>query len=322
MLQTVAEFTKARSNTRYKLEISNKDDLATVITQFKLDLPDKCTLDQIKLRRLNQIDPKSDPVITGTEFVKALKLLKAHPPTSKEFTYFYVAKKQLTSTRLRNIFSNDYDLAENIPVEVEIKPFWFYFTNTKISNSANESENEDDDKTASQTTNSITTIIKKLTQDVKQLNTAQANFKQQITNAQNEASITKNIQDFEQLMSTYYSDVNTLKTKANKLNKENIALRDGAKSYQAIVNHSDETNILLTKQNEELTISKQEHDQVRQAQISYLKKHYAKYLNTETNKINFLISILNNLNSPMVLAMTKGQSDKLWNLIKAVCDYD
>lgn len=122
MTTLVANFTPPNSGKRYEFKLDANTDLDTAIAQFRLDLPSKDAFNRMRLREMNRIDPKSDPKITGADFFAALKLLQQeHPLKEAEYDCLYLAKKQLSPTRIRNVFDVDQP-----PIELNYQDFWFY----------------------------------------------------------------------------------------------------------------------------------------------------------------------------------------------------
>lgn len=386
MPQVKAEFTLPNSSTRHILELTDQDDLDTVITQFELDLPKANQLSQLKLRELNQIDPKSDPKITGTEFVQALHLLANSKLVKFKYNYFYLAKKQLTPMRIRNIFKEMAD----VPTEIEIKPFWFYFVrNATLATDADlvETNSNTDTNTDSQTENAklekdnLKIAIKNAKKAYKDLLAVRKDVGQTIGNKlklidqadaylasgannnfndgnidnssvtnimsvdSNSNPLTNNeqvvdndnqieppkkevplsdvlLKPLDKAIEFYHKQINELERQARQVNKDYHELANGAKSYQNIMAHADETNISLVKQNEELTDQKIKLADQKQAQTEFLAKNYGQFLNGDQAKLQFLESFLNNINSPMAQKIICGKPQKLWNFIKAVCEYD
>lgn len=386
MPQVKAEFTLPNSSTRHILELTDQDDLDTVITQFELDLPKANQLSQLKLRELNQIDPKSDPKITGTEFVQALHLLANSKLVKFKYNYFYLAKKQLTPMRIRNIFKEMAD----VPTEIEIKPFWFYFVrNATLATDADlvETNSNTDTNTDSQTENAklekdnLKIAIKNAKKAYKDLLAVRKDVGQTIGNKlklidqadaylasgannnfndgnidnssvtnimsvdSNSNPLTNNeqvvdndnqieppkkevplsdvlLKPLDKAIEFYHKQINELERQARQVNKDYHELANGAKSYQNIMAHADETNISLVKQNEELTDQKIKLADQKQAQTDFLAKNYGQFLNGDQAKLQFLESFLNNINSPMAQKIICGKPQKLWNFIKAVCEYD
>lgn len=380
MPQVKAEFTLPNSSTRHILELTDQDDLDTVITQFELDLPKANQLNQLKLRELNQIDPKSDPKITGTEFVQALHLLANSKLVKFKYNYFYLAKKQLTPMRIRNIFKEMAD----VPTEIEIKPFWFYFVrnatlataddlaetdsnaNTNTDSQAENAKLEKDNlqvaiKNAKKAYKDLLVVRKDVGQAIaaklKLIDQAEAylakgtdnNFNDSnidnssvtnimsvdsnsnpLTNNDNQIEPPKKevplsdvlLKPLDKAIEFYHKQINELERQARQVNKDYHELANGAKSYQNIMAHADETNISLVKQNEELTDQKIKLADQKQAQAEFLAKNYGQFLNGDQAKLQFLESFLNNINSPMAQKIICGKPQKLWNFIKAVCEYD
>ena len=399
MPQVKAEFTLPNSSTRHILELTDQDDLDTVITQFELDLPKANQLGQLKLRELNQIDPKSDPKITGTEFVQALHLLANSKLVKFKYNYFYLAKKQLTPMRIRNIFKEMAD----VPTEIEIKPFWFYFVrNATLATADDLAETDSNANTDSQAENTkpekdnLQVAIKNAKKAYKNLLAVRKDVGQAITaklklldqteaylasgtdnsfndsnidnssvtdimptdnnNSNNQAvnimSVDSNsnpltdnkqviendnsnnppkkevplsdalLKPLDKAIEFYHKQINELERQARQVNKDYHELANGAKSYQNIMAHADETNISLVKQNEELTDQKIKLADQKQAQAEFLAKNYGQFLNGDQAKLQFLQSFLNNINSPMAQKIIQGKPQKLWNFIKAVCEYD
>lgn len=387
MPQVKAEFTLPNSSTRHILELTDQDDLDTVITQFELDLPKANQLSQLKLRELNQIDPKSDPKITGTEFVQALHLLANSKLVKFKYNYFYLAKKQLTPMRIRNIFKEMAD----VPTEIEIKPFWFYFVRNATLATADdlaETDSNANANTDSQTENAklekdnlqvaiknakkaykdllavrkdvgqaIAAKLKELDQtdaylasgtdnsfndgnidnsSVTDIMPTASDNNSQLGNAMpvvandNQKELSKKevslndvlLKPLDKAIEFYHKQINELERQARQVNKEYHELANGAKSYQNIMAHADETNISLVKQNEELTDQKIKLADQKQAQAEFLAKNYGQFLNGDQAKLQFLQSFLNNINSPMAQKIVQGKPQKLWNFIKAVCEYD
>lgn len=364
MPQVKAEFTLPNSSTRHILELTDQDDLDTVITQFELDLPKANQLNQLKLRELNQIDPKSDPKITGTEFVQALHLLANSKLVKFKYNYFYLAKKQLTPMRIRNIFKEMAD----VPTEIEIKPFWFYFVrNATLATDDNltETDSNTDTNTDSQAENvkpekdNLQVAIKNAKKAYKDLLAVRKDVGQAIGNklklidqAVNVMSVDSNsnpltnneqvvdndnqieppkkevplsdvlLKPLDKAIEFYHKQINELERQARQVNKDYHELANGAKSYQNIMAHADETNISLVKQNEKLTDQKIKLADQKQAQAEFLAKNYGQFLNGDQAKLQFLQSFLNNINSPMAQKIICGKPQKLWNFIKAVCEYD
>lgn len=387
MPQVKAEFTLPNSSTRHILELTDQDDLDTVITQFELDLPKANQLSQLKLRELNQIDPKSDPKITGTEFVQALHLLANSKLVKFKYNYFYLAKKQLTPMRIRNIFKEMAD----VPTEIEIKPFWFYFVRNATLATADdlaETDSNANANTDSQTENAklekdnlqvaiknakkaykdllavrkdvgqaIAAKLKELDQtdaylasgtdnsfndgnidnsSVTDIMPTASDNNSQLGNAMpvvandNQKKLSKKevslndvlLKPLDKAIEFYHKQINELERQARQVNKEYHELANGAKSYQNIMAHADETNISLVKQNEELTDQKIKLADQKQAQAEFLAKNYGQFLNGDQAKLQFLQSFLNNINSPMAQKIVQGKPQKLWNFIKAVCEYD
>lgn len=380
MPQVKAEFTLPNSSTRHILELTDQDDLDTVITQFELDLPKANQLNQLKLRELNQIDPKSDPKITGTEFVQALHLLANSKLVKFKYNYFYLAKKQLTPMRIRNIFKEMAD----VPTEIEIKPFWFYFVRNATLATADdlaETGSNTDTNTDSQTENAklekdnLKIAIKNAKKAYKDLLAVRKDVGQTIgdklklidqtdaylasgannsfndgnidnssvtnimsvdsnsnplTNNDNQIEPPKKevplsdvlLKPLDKAIEFYHKQINELERQARQVNKDYHELANGAKSYQNIMAHADETNISLVKQNEELTDQKIKLADQKQAQAEFLAKNYGQFLNGDQAKLQFLESFLNNINSPMAQKIICGKPQKLWNFIKAVCEYD
>lgn len=386
MPQVKAEFTLPNSSTRHILELTDQDDLDTVITQFELDLPKANQLSQLKLRELNQIDPKSDPKITGTEFVQALHLLANSKLVKFKYNYFYLAKKQLTPMRIRNIFKEMAD----VPTEIEIKPFWFYFvrnatlatdddltetdsnTDTHTDSQSESAKLEKDNlkiaiKNAKKAYKDLLTVRKDVGQAIgekfKLIDQAEAYLAGGANNSFNDGNIdnssvtnimsvdsnsnplTNNeqvvdndnqieppkkevplsdvlLKPLDKAIEFYHKQINELERQARQVNKDYHELANGAKSYQNIMAHADETNISLVKQNEELTDQKIKLADQKQAQTEFLAKNYGQFLNGDQAKLQFLQSFLNNINSPMAQKIICGKPQKLWNFIKAVCEYD
>ena len=385
MPQVKAEFTLPNSSTRYILELTDQDDLDTVITQFELDLPKANQLSQLKLRELNQIDPKSDPKITGTEFVQALHLLANSKLVKFKYNYFYLAKKQLTPMRIRNIFKEMAD----VPTEIEIKPFWFYFvrnatlatnddlvetdSNTNADSQAENAKPEKDNlqvaiKNAKKAYKDLLVVRKDVGQAIgekfKLIDQAEAYLASGADNSFNDGNIDNNsatdimltasnnnsqlgtvmpvvandnqkepskkevplsdvlLKPLDKAIEFYHKQINELERQARQVNKDYHELANGAKSYQNIMAHADETNISLVKQNEELTDQKIKLADQKQAQAEFLTKNYGQFLNGDQAKLQFLQSFLNNINSPMAQKIVQGKPQKLWNFIKAVCEYD
>lgn len=385
MPQVKAEFTLPNSSTRHILELTDQDDLDTVITQFELDLPKANQLSQLKLRELNQIDPKSDPKITGTEFVQALHLLANSKLVKFKYNYFYLAKKQLTPMRIRNIFKEMAD----VPTEIEIKPFWFYFvrnatlattddlvetdSNTNTDSQAENAKLEKDNlqvaiKNAKKAYTDLLAVRKDVGQAIaaklKLIDQAEAYLARGTDNSFNDGNIDNSsvtdimptasnnnsqlgivmpvvandnqkelskkevplsdvlLKPLDKAIEFYHKQINELERQVRQVNKEYHELANGAKSYQNIMAHADETNISLVKQNEELTDQKIKLADQKQAQAEFLAKNYGQFLNGDQAKLRFLQSFLNNINSPMAQKIVQGKPQKLWNFIKAVCEYD
>ena len=396
MPQVKAEFTLPNASTRYVLEFTDQDDLDTVITQFELDLPKANQLGKLKLRELNQIDPKSDPKITGTEFVQALHLLAKSKLVKFKYNYFYLAKKQLTPIRIRNIFKE----MDDVPTEIEIKPFWFYFvrnatlatdddlaetdSNANVDSQAENAKPEKDNlkiaiKNAKKAYKDLLAVRKDVGQAIgdklKLIDQAEAylasgtdlndsntnnnlpidaiptenNNNEQAVNIMpvdsnsnpltNNEQASKNdnqtdppkkeiplsdvlLKPLDKAIEFYHKQINELERQARQVNKDYHELANGAKSYQNIMAHADETNISLVKQNEELTDQKIKLADQKQAQAEFLAKNYGQFLNGDQAKLQFLQSFLNNINSPMAQKIIRGKPQKLWNFIKAVCEYD
>lgn len=396
MPQVKAEFTLPNASTRYVLEFTDQDDLDTVITQFELDLPKANQLGKLKLRELNQIDPKSDPKITGTEFVQALHLLAKSKLVKFKYNYFYLAKKQLTPIRIRNIFKE----MDDVPTEIEIKPFWFYFvrnatlatdddlaetdSNANVDSQAENAKPEKDNlkiaiKNAKKAYKDLLAVRKDVGQAIgdklKLIDQAEAylasgtdlndsntdnnlpidaiptenNNNEQAVNIMpvdsNSNPLTNNeqasendnqtdppkkeiplsdvlLKPLDKAIEFYHKQINELERQARQVNKDYHELANGAKSYQNIMAHADETNISLVKQNEKLTDQKIKQADQKQAQAEFLAKNYGQFLNGDQAKLQFLQSFLNNINSPMVQKIIRGKPQKLWNFIKAVCEYD
>lgn len=362
MPQVKAEFTLPNASTRYVLEFTDQDDLDTVITQFELDLPKANQLSKLKLRELNQIDPKSDPKITGTEFVQALHLLADSKLVKFKYNYFYLAKKQLTPIRIRNIFKE----MDDVPTEIEIKPFWFYFVrNATLATDDDLLETDSNANTDSQIENAkpekdnLKIAIKNAKKAYKDLLAVRKDVGQTIDDklklidqADNIMSVDSNsnpltnneqvvendnsdtppkkevplsdvlLKPLDKAIEFYHKQINELERQARQVNKDYHELANGAKSYQNIMAHADETNISLVKQNEELTDQKIKLADQKQAQAEFLAKNYGQFLNGDQAKLQFLQSFLNNINSPMAQKIIRGKPQKLWNFIKAVCEYD
>lgn len=396
MPQVKAEFTLPNASTRYVLEFTDQDDLDTVITQFELDLPKANQLGKLKLRELNQIDPKSDPKITGTEFVQALHLLAKSKLVKFKYNYFYLAKKQLTPIRIRNIFKE----MDDVPTEIEIKPFWFYFvrnatlatdddlaetdSNANVDSQAENAKPEKDNlkiaiKNAKKAYKDLLAVRKDVGQAIgdklKLIDQAEAylasgtdlndsntnnnlpidaiptenNNNEQAVNIMpvdsNSNPLTNNeqasendnqtdppkkeiplsdvlLKPLDKAIEFYHKQINELERQARQVNKDYHELANGAKSYQNIMAHADETNISLVKQNEKLTDQKIKQADQKQAQAEFLAKNYGQFLNGDQAKLQFLQSFLNNINSPMAQKIIRGKPQKLWNFIKAVCEYD
>lgn len=387
MPQVKAEFTLPNSSTRHILELTDQDDLDTVITQFELDLPKANQLNQLKLRELNQIDPKSDPKITGTEFVQALHLLANSKLVKFKYNYFYLAKKQLTPMRIRNIFKEMAD----VPTEIEIKPFWFYFVRNATlatdddlveTNSSTDANTDSQTENVKSETDNLQVAIKNTKKAYKDLLAVRKDVGQAIADKlklidQAEAYLARgtdnNLSDsninnssaigiipiesnnnsqlgnitpvvdndnqvdsskkevplsdvllkpLDKAIEFYHKQINELERQARQVNKDDRELANGAKSYQNIMAHADETNISLAKQNEELTDQKIKLGEQKQAQAEFLAKNYGQFLNSDQAKLQFLQSFLNNINSPMAQKIVQGKPQKLWNFIKAVCEYD
>lgn len=271
MANLIAKFTPANSSKRYAFELAPQGDLNTAIKQFQLDLPSKYQLDDLRLRLLNGVDPKSDPHLSCMEFFKALALLlQKHKLADDEYSQLYVAKKQLTTVRIRNAFKD----APEAATEINFAPYWFYIFKKPLAAHATKA------KTAAADTADDEPALNEIT------------------------------------------DFIVLQKRALKLEQAYKDLQQGAETYKQLMDHADETNITLTKQLEKLDHDKQKHDALKQKQHDYLKKHYQKYLRNDTQKIAFMINMLQNANQPAVQKLTQGNMQRLWNLIKAVCDYD
>lgn len=265
MTTLIANFTPPNSGKRYQFSFDNNTDLDTAITQFRLDLPSKNAFERMRLREMNHIDPKSDPKINGEEFFKALKLLQQeHPLKEAEYECLYLAKKQLSPARIRNVFDVDQP-----PIELNYQDFWFYIA----------------PKPNSKQTTAMATSAKK-------------NFAEKPINE--------------------ITDFKTLQKRALILEHDYQEVLAGAEHYQNIMDHAAEINIMLTKLNEQA----ESHQQTRQKQHEFLKQHFGQYLQTDQQKLAFLQNLLLNVNQPAVQNITKGKSQALWHLVKAVCDYD
>lgn len=271
MANLIAKFTPKNSSKRYAFELAPQGDLNTAIKQFQLDLPGKYKLDDLHLRLLNGVDPKSDPHLNCMEFFKALVLLfQKHKLKDDEYSQLYVAKKQLTTVRIRNAFKD----APEAAIELSFAPYWFYIFKKPLMANATKTKAADTDIAAKEPAlNEITDFI-------------------------------------------------TLQKRALKLEQSYKDLQQGAETYKQLMDHADETNISLTKQLEKLDHDKQKDEALKQKQHDYLKKHYQKYLHNDAQKIAFMINMLQHANQPAVQKLTKGNTQRLWNLIKAVCDYD
>lgn len=322
MPEVIAEFSLPKSSKRYTLHVTDKDDLETVIKQFKLDLPANADLKTMKLKELNLIKPKSDPVIMANEFIDALVLLYQTQINYPDYGYFYMAKKQLTPIRIRHIFDN----LDEVPAEVEIKPFWFYFVKQPLQvkhkdkpvakKAAIKQQGPtlaELDANLTDSLNDVNEQIDKIKQDIANdyySNSPQYEQKQQLVK-QVKAAVNK-----------YNSSVNILKAQVKQLDKDKQALMDGAKSYQAIMMHADETNTTLAKEVEQLVDADQQMLDSHEKQQEFLDSHFGKYLTNDTSKLQFLQSLLANINAPMVQQIIHGNPKALWHLVKAVCDYD
>lgn len=117
-------------------------------------------------------------------------------------------------------------------------------------------------------------------------------------------------------------DFGELQKRALKLEKAYQDLAAGADTYQNIMHHALEDNELLTKQKEDLLLSKKEHEKRQDKMQRFLNLYYARYLVDDQHKITFLQNLLANLNSPQVQKIIQGKPENLWHFVKAVCDYD
>lgn len=117
-------------------------------------------------------------------------------------------------------------------------------------------------------------------------------------------------------------DFGELQKRALKLEKAYQDLATGAASYQNIMHHALEDNELLTKQKEDLLLSKKEQEKCQDKMQRFLNLYYARYLVDDQHKIAFLQNLLANLNSPQVQKIIQGKPENLWHFIKAVCNYD
>lgn len=118
------------------------------------------------------------------------------------------------------------------------------------------------------------------------------------------------------------TDFATLQSRALKIEREMQDLQQGAANYKQVMEHADEVNMMLTKQLEDLDHDQQKDDTIKQKQHEFLKKNFENYLQTDSQKMMFIINLLQNPNAPAIQKITKGKTSKLFNLVKAVCDYD
>lgn len=117
-------------------------------------------------------------------------------------------------------------------------------------------------------------------------------------------------------------DFKELQKRALKLAQSYHDLQAGSQSYQNIMRHALEDNELLTKQKEQLLATKKDQEKQQQQIQRFLSLYFGRYLIDDQHKVQFLLNLLTNLNQPQVQKIIRGQTSNLWQLVKAVCDYD
>lgn len=271
MAEFKAILSPAKSSKKFIFNYDPKDDLPTIITQFKLDLPSKYQLTNLQVRQINNIDCKYKPRLTALELIKILQeinkdQLLMHLCQDK-YDCLYLSYNQLTKAQNRSLFENKSVTEHNIGKS----KFWLYLLDQSIN----------------------ATLTSKIVNDKIQSDTPIIEIK----------------------------DFNLLQKRALQLEHDYQDIIQGAKSYQDLMAHADEINIQLTKQKDELQTKIDKQQILAKSQQNFIKQHYGMFLQNDTQKLYFLQNLLANVNQPQVQNIIKGDPHRLWNLVKAICNY-